>query len=85
MESLEDYSKRMEQEFNETSWLIGWESLPKYIGHKIFNTNTKEIVTVMWDNGYPESLSSDGARDYFKCCDFRHQHGYWLYKVEEEY
>lgn len=63
MESLEDYSKRMVQEFNQTSWLIGWESLPKYIGHKIFNTSTKETVTVMWDNGYPESLSLDTKMD----------------------
>ena len=85
METLEDYSKRMEQKFNKTSWLIGWESLPKYIGHKIFNANTKKTVVVMWDNGCPESLDLDETRDYFHCEDFRHQNGYWLYKVGEEY
>lgn len=55
----------MKNGYRKSQWEIGWESLPKYIGHKIYNKETKEIVTVIWDNGFPEYIKSDSTREHF--------------------
>lgn len=85
MGDLEKYVDMMVRVHELTQWEIGWESLPKYICHKIFNTDTLEIVTVVWDKGYPEMIKEDGERDYFCCSDFRHDKALWIYKVNEQY
>lgn len=56
MGELEKYVEMMAKVYGLTQWEIGWESLPKYIGHRIFNIDTLEIVTVVWDNGFPEMI-----------------------------
>lgn len=84
MNRLEECSKIMiEKEINQ--WEIGWESLPKYIGHKIYNNKTNEIAIVNWDNGYPEYITENNERKYFCCDDFRHNKANWIYRVGEQY
>lgn len=85
MTELERYIDFMTKEHNTFSWEIGWESLPKYIGHKIFNTKTNKIATVNWDNGYPQLFDENGEEIVCRCCDFRHDNAYWIYKIGENY
>lgn len=85
MGELEKYVDMMARVYGLTQWEIGWESLPKYIGHKIFNINTFETVTVVWDKGYLEMLKENGKRDHFCCSDFRHDRALWIYKSNEQY
>lgn len=84
MTNLERYIELMTKEYNKYSWEIGWDSLPKYIGHKIYNRNTKQIVTVQWDD-YPKFINKNGKEEYFSCCEFRHGEALWIYKVGEDY
>lgn len=85
MSELERYIDMMSSVHGLTKWEVGWESLPKYIGHKIFNTETSESVLVVWDKGYPEMMKENGKRDFFHCHDFRHDKALWIYKVGEHY
>lgn len=85
MGELEKYVEMMAKVYGLTQWEIGWESLPKYIGHRIFNIDTLEIVTVAWDNGFPEMIKENGERGYFCCSDFRHDRALWIYKSNETY
>lgn len=87
MTDLERYIERMSKEYNKFSWEIGWESLPKYIGHKIYNRNTKQIVTVQWDEGdyYPKFINENGEEIDYYSYEFRHDRAFWIYKVGEDY
>ena len=82
---LKEYIDFMTKEHNQFSWEIGWESLSKYIGHKIHNRNTKEIAIVNWDPGYPRLLDESGNEIICCRCDFRGGNEFWEYKVGEEY
>ena len=73
------------KEHNQFSWEIEWESLPKYIGHKIYNLNTKEIAIVNWDTGFPRLLNENGKEIKCNCSDFRGENAVWQYKVGEKY
>lgn len=84
MTNLEDHIKSMKSK-GFTKWKIGWESLPKYNGHYIFNTNTGEKVKVIFDD-YPPILEfKDGKKIYPNANDFRHGNGYWIYCIGENY
>lgn len=85
MTELEKYIDFMAKEHNQISWEIGWESLPKYIGHKIYNRYTKEIVIVNWDTGFPRLLNEKGKEIMCCCADFRGGNAFWIYKVGENY
>lgn len=82
---LEKYIDFMTKEHNQYSWEIGWESLPKYIGHKIYNCKTKEIVIVNWDTGFPRLLNESGKEIKCSYNDFRGGNAVWQYKVGEKY
>ena len=79
---LEEYCEYMKKVHNMFQWQIGWESLPKYIGHKIMNTNTNQVVTVNWDEWF---YYDDDKDNYFVCNDFRGREGYWIYRIGEDY
>lgn len=85
MNELEKYVDMMVSVYGLVQWEIGWESLPKYIGHKIFNVNTLETVTVVWEKGYPEMIKENGEQKYFCCSDFRHDKALWIYRADEHY
>lgn len=82
--NLDDYCKMMSSR-GQTSWEVGWESLPKYIGHKIYNRNTNTVAVVNWDEGYPRLFDKEDHK--VPCCanDFRHGDGYWIYMIGENY
>ena len=76
---LENYIDLMHRKGYD-KWCIGWESLPKYIGHKIFNMTTGVIGIVTWDTGYPGIISDEGPID-FTAGEFRHGSGSWIYMI----
>lgn len=82
---LEKYIDLMTNKYNQFSWEIGWESLPKYIGHKIYNLNTKQVAIVNWDTGFPQLLDLRGKEIVCFCADFRSGNAFWIYKVGENY
>lgn len=83
--NLDEYCQMM-QEHGETRWEIGWESLPKYINHKIFNRNTMEVATVTWTTDMGPCLINDAGERIPCCaCDFRHGNAYWMYFIGEDY
>lgn len=84
MTDLERYVELMTNEYNTYSWEIGWESLPKYIGHKIYNRNTKQVATLQWDD-YPKLIKENGEEVSFSLYEFRHDKAFWIYKVGENY
>ncbi len=82
-DNLDEYCQMM-RDHGQTYWQIGWESLPKYIDHKIYNTNTKKVGTVCWDKG--PMIEYDGLyTEYLHANDFRHGNGYWIYSIGENY
>lgn len=85
MTELERYIYFMTKEHNQISWEIGWESLPKYIGHKIYNRYTKEIAIVNWNTGYPRLICESGEEIMCRYVDFRGGNAFWIYKVGENY
>lgn len=84
-ETLEEYSAIMKNIHGKSRWKIGWESLPKYIGHKIYNTKTKQVATVNWDNGYPHLLDKENNEVSFHASEFMHEEGCWIYSIGEVY
>lgn len=58
--------------------LVKWEELANLKGKKIMNVSTGEIVTVNWDNGYPEYIDSHDERKSFVCADFAHEGKLWV-------
>lgn len=83
MYELNEYIEKMKNA-GYTQWKIGWESIPKYIGHKIYNTRTKKVGILEWDNG-PLIKMEDGSIDIPYCSEFRHSSGEWIYKIGEDY
>lgn len=84
MTELKKYIELMTKMYNKFSWEIGWESLPKYIGHKIYNVNTKQVAIVNWDEG-PRLFDLSGKEVMCCCADFRGGNAFWIYKVGEIY
>ncbi len=84
-ETLEEYIIRMKNAYGKTRWKIGWESLQKYIGHKIYNVKTKQTATVNWDDGYPHLLNNEGNEISCHASEFMHGEGNWIYSVGEVY
>lgn len=82
---LERYVDLMIKEYNQFSWEIGWESLPKYIGHKIYNLNTQQVAIVNWDIGFPRLLDLSGKEIMCCCADFRGGNAFWIYKAGGNY
>lgn len=83
MDELTKYIE-LQVQHGEYQWKIGWQSLPKYIGHKIFNINSRTIATLIWDE-HPTLYDMNGNVVPCHASDFLHGNGYWIYKVGENY
>lgn len=82
---FQEYVEKM-QKIGIREWKIGWESIYKYEGRKIYNRVSKTIGTVQSQLGnYPVFTDEYGNSIPYTADEFKHGSGSWIYIIGEEY